>query len=277
MSLASVGIVTASLFIFGIFLVLIINLNHNTNIIRQQPEMQVFCNYEMDDTQIMQIQKDIMKNPNITDCKLVTAKDAFDSFKKSLGEDASVLEGFDQSLMSSSFIIKLLDPTQSDETTKELKEITGIRKISYSKDIVEFISKLTKWVNLISIILIIILLAISVFIISNTIKLTVFARRKEINIMKFIGATDSFIRWPFVIEGVFIGLIGALLALFLTRMGYGAIESRFNSDLMTVRMDFISLVKTGQVVLRLLTTYTFIGVAVGIAGSIISIRKYLKV
>ena len=277
MSLASIGIVFASLFVFGLFWILLINLSYNTEVVRSQPEMQVFCEYELDDAQIDQVRQQILNNPNIESCKLVTPKEAFDKYKKDLGEDADILEGFDESLMSASFIIKLHDTEISAQTMEDLMKINGVRKVSYSKDIVDFIAKLSRWVNVVSFVLIIVLMSISTFIIANTIKLTVFARRKEINIMKYIGATDWFIRLPFIIEGAFIGLVGVVVSLIILHSVYGASEVKFNQELLAMKMYFIRLVPANTAIFRMLPSFLLLGAGVGTLGSVLSLRKHLKV
>jgi len=277
MSLASISIVTASLVLFGIFWLMVTNLNHNAETLKEQPEMRVFCEYELEDSVISTIEQAIKGVENVESLTLVTPKEAFAKFKETLGENADVLEGFDETLVSASFIVKLRDTSKSEETIEQLKKIEGVRKVSYAKDIVEAISKLTYWAKLITSSLTIILVAVSVFIISNTIKLTVFARRKEINIMKYIGATDWFIRWPFVVEGVIIGMIGAFVAFLMTRYGYNTLEVKFNSDLQGITRNFITLVSTSELSRTMITLYALIGGVVGALGSLISIRKYLRV
>jgi cell division transport system permease protein len=116
-----------------------------------------------------------------------------------------------------------------------------------------------------------------VFIIANTIKLTVFARRKEINIMKYIGATDWFIRWPFVVEGVIIGIMGAVLAFIVSAYGYSAFEEKITQDLLTLDMDLLKLIKIKDVWFQLMVSFLSIGVVVGSLGSFLSIRKHLQV
>jgi cell division transport system permease protein len=207
----------------------------------------------------------------------VSAEQAFDNLKASLGDDANVLEGFNETLASASFIVKLKNSQMSSNVMEQIKLIPGVRKVSYFQEVIDFISKFTYWINLVSLFLLLILLIISVFIISNTIKLTVFARRREISIMKYIGATDWFIRWPFVVEGILIGILGAIVAFLLTRYTYGTIEFRFNKDLTALSENFISLIKTGEISLRLLGYFILLGSGVGAIGSVISISKYLRV
>jgi len=277
MSLASVSIVMISVIIFGIFLLFVMNMNHNTKILKDQPELQAFCEYELDDTQVGQVEQQIQQMQEISEYRMVTRQEAFERFKESLGEDASVLEGYDESLLPVSFVIKLKDAENSLSIVEQLKKIPGVRKVSYSKELNDFISKFTSWINLISSFLIIVLLVFSVFIIANTIKLTVFARRREISIMKYIGSTDWFIRWPFVVEGVIIGLVGATIAFLLTGFGYSTIESRFNNDLSNITINFFRIISFGEVRALIILSYALLGSVVGAIGSVISIRKYLRV
>lgn len=277
MSLASISIVAAALMIFGIFLLFTVNLSYNAKMLTQQPELQIYCEYELDDAQVKQVEEAILKNPEISECKTVTSKEAFESFKQRLEEDAYVLEGYDDSLLSVSFITKLKDPGKSAAVVGELKKIAGVRKISYSQDLNDFISKFSNWINIICTTLICILLVFSVSILANTIKLTVFARSKEISIMKYIGAADWFIRWPFIVEGVAIGLIGAVAAYMITKTGYAAVENKFNNDLASLSLNLVRIIKTNELKSLLILCYAILGGIVGAVGSLISVRKYLHV
>jgi len=277
MSLASISTIIASLIIFGIFYLIIVNINYNVLKLKEQPEMQVFCNPELDDIGVRVVQNTLLQNSNIAEVTMVTKEQAFEKVKEMLEDDADLLEGLDNSFLPVSFIIKLKDIANSDEVIKELKKINGVDKVTYPQKTMEFITKFTSWIHIISIALTAILLIVSVFIISNTIKLTVFARRKEISIMKYIGATNWFIRWPFVIEGILIGLIGAAISFIISGYFYNKIEIRFSNELMQVGTDIISLLKFNDINLPMLVIYIVLGCTVGAFGSIISIRRYLKV
>lgn len=277
MSLASIIIVIATLFIFGCFLLIALNLEYNVNTLKSQPQLQVFCFTVLDDTQVLQVEEAIKANDKIAGYQVVTKLQAFEKVKEFLGNDSGVLEGLDETFLPASFIIQLKNTEESTQVISALKEISGVETIKYSQDTIDTISKVSYWIKFISIIMIAILAVVSVFIISNTIKLTVFARRKEINIMKFIGATDWFIRWPFVVEGVIIGIIGAILAFIISAYGYNAIEGKFNSDLVLISRDFFKLLKIGDIWKQVAALYAIIGIVVGSTGSFISIRRYLRV
>ena len=183
-----------------------LNMQHNISIWKEQPQLQAFCYEELDETQIRRVEDVIKTDNRILAYEKVDKEQALQKMRQKLDKDAAILDGYGADIFPVSFIIRLKDVSYSDEVVKDLEKITGIEKVSYSQDTVEMITRISHWFSLGSSLMIIIFLVVAVFIIANTIKLTVFARRREINIMKYIGATDWFIRWPFVVEGVIISI-----------------------------------------------------------------------
>lgn len=277
MSLASIMIVIATLVVFGFFLLIALNLELNINVLKEQPQLEVFCNVELDDNQVKQVEEEVKNNTKVAKYEMVTKTQAFEKMKTRFGENSIILDGFDESILPVSFIINLKDPSQSAEAVEEFRNMSGVHEVSFHQKTIDMISKVTYWMRFISGFMIVILLIISVFIISNTIKITVFARRREINIMKFIGATDWFIRWPFVVEGVIIGILGAAIAFIISGVGYNALEGRFNKDLISLNLSLFKMLRVSDVWARLMLYYTVIGVVVGAVGSFLSIRRYLRV
>ncbi|HOM01856.1 MAG TPA: permease-like cell division protein FtsX [Acetivibrio sp.] len=272
MSLASMGVVSASLIILGFFLVITANIEHNTRFLKEQPEMQVFCNPNLDDYQVGMVQWTISKDDRIESYEVVDKAAAFEKAKEMLGEDKEILEGLDESIMPVSFIIKLKNSKDYEEVVEEYKNYPGVDNVQYSQKAIDFVNKILRMLQIGSTALIIILSAIAVFIISNTIKLTVFARRKEINIMKYIGATDWFIRWPFIVEGIIIGLVGAVASFGIIYIVYALGGRSIVND-----MAMLELVSMGDMSFQLISTFCLIGAFVGALGSVISIQKYLRV
>lgn len=272
MSLASVGIVTASMIVLGLFLIISINLTHNTQILKEQPQMQVFCDPELDNEQIKAIEQAIKSDSRVKNYTYVSKKEALEKTKKMLGDDQDVIEGLGEDFLPVSFIIELNNLKEAQDVVSALKSIQGVGNVRYSQEQIDIVLKVATWVQVGNMALIIILLVVAMFIISNTIKLTVFARRKEINIMKYIGATDWFIRWPFIVEGVIIGLVGAAIGFVAISIIYGLMSYKI-----TEGVNIISLVSLGE--LQFVVTYTFalVGIVIGTLGSTISIRKYLHV
>ena len=277
MSLASIIIVVATLVIFGFFLLVAFNLELNIKMLKEQPQLEAFCYTVLDDTQIQMVEDSIKNNDKILEYKKVTKDQALKKMEERLGKNAAVLEGYDESIFPVSFIIKLKDTSYSAEVVKALEATSGIEKVGYSQDTIDFISKVSYWVKFVCSFMVAVLVIVAVFIISNTIKLTVFARRKEINIMKYIGATDWFIRWPFVVEGVIIGITGAAVAFIVSTYGYSAVEGKVAEDLMAAGMDMLKLVRIRDVWFQLILYFLAIGSVVGAFGSFLSIRRYLRV
>ncbi len=278
MSLASVIIVIVTLMLFGFILLAAYNIEINLTTLKEQPKLVAFCFKELDDTQVQSVEDKIKNDVRIASYQKISKKQAVEKMKERLGKNKSeMFDGFDESIFSVAFEIKLKDNGQSAEMAKTLESITGIDTVSYSQGVVDFIVKISYWAKFIISFMIVIFLVVSVFIISNTIKLTVFARRKEINIMKYVGAADWFIRWPFVVAGVIIGIVGAIMAFILSAYAYNAIEGKFSHDITALGTNFIKMVKIKDIWYQLIVSYMAIGIIVGSLGSFLSIRKHLRV
>jgi cell division transport system permease protein len=247
------------------------------DLLKDQPEIILFCFPELDDIQINKIESEILSNDKIDKYTKVTKKEGFEELKEMLGYNKTLLADLDESFVPIKFVIKLKNPDESSIVADTLYKTPGVEDVRYPQQVIELISKASKWIRIVSGFLIVILLIVSVFIISNTIKLTVFARRKEIGIMKYIGATDWFIRWPFIIEGVLIGFVGAIVAFALLAYGYVTLENNINMDLSGISLGFIRLISFKTIAFQTVGIYLITGLFVGGLGSIISIRRYLKV
>ena len=282
MSLASISIISAALILFGVFYLILVNLNYNLDVLSKQPKMQVYCLPELTDEQVNSVETEISSNEYIESFTLVSKKEAFEQLKAFLESGrpveggTNILEGYDESFLNVSYIIKVKDPKNSELVAKELRTLAGVENVRYSQQTIDMITKISNLVRITSLILIGVLLIISLFIISNTIKLTVFARRKEINIMKYIGATDWFIRWPFIYEGVLIGIIGALIAFVLVAYIYSLVEPMLSHDLVIFGSGFAT-VKFKSVWGMLALIYVGVSSVLGASGSLMSIRKHLHV
>jgi len=273
MTIASFITVTCCLFLFGVFLLFSLNVTSISEQIEQQCKLTVRIDINADDATQQGIYEKIQSLDNVTDAYLETKEQAFHNFKESLGDEADVLEGLEnENFLRSSVIITLDDIRNTDQTIKALKEIQGIAKIEDYRDVLSpvigFTSSMKKW----SVIAMAGLLLIAVFIIQNTIKLSVFAREKEIHIMKFVGATNHFIRMPFIIEGIFIGLLGFLVAFLIISFGYNSV-----TESISAYIDLFDFVPIEQCILPLGISMALFGVLMGAAGSGLSLKRHLKV
>lgn len=273
MTLASVSIMTSALILLGAFFVITQNLNKNTKNLNEQPEIQVFCDYRLDDSQVSEIEKQLQKHPRILKVSKISKQEAMNKVKEFLSNDPALFEGLTDDFLPISFIIKLKDPALAKLVADELQTLQGIKKVTYSQKVIELISKFVGWIQYFSAVLVILLMIISTFIIANTVKLAMFARRREIGIMKYIGSTNWFIRWPFVVEGVIIGIASSAVAIIAVGYGYRFFFNQYEVALQGI----FQLIPLTELLMSMLWIYLFVGTLVGVIGSLISIRKYLDV
>jgi cell division transport system permease protein len=272
MSLACVTIVTACLVVFGIFLSLSMNVSQITNYTRSEYEIRVIISPETTERRVKEIGREIEVIENVANCTLVTRAERFSELPE------NVIAGLDLSdnPLSDSFVVTFKNLEMAAQTADEISEIPEVRQTTQSKETLDKVNTLFNKVTAGVIALIAIMILISVFIISNTIKLTVFARKRDINIMKFVGATDWFIRWPFIIEGMVIGVIGAAFAFLAVWYGYGYVAAGIGAVFTNFNV-FAALVSAEAIMPILISSFLGFGILIGAVGSIISVRRHLHV
>jgi len=278
MSIASVTMVIASLMIFGIFLMLIINFSYNLNRLKAQMEVVVFLENDATQMESANVELKIKNDERVLTYTKITKEQAFAELVTLYLEDTDIIEGLTPDFLSESFRIHLKNVEDSAAFTEDISKLDGVEDVTYPYESLKKLGTVLNWINAGSMAVLTLLLIISVSIIANTIKLTVFARRREIEIMKYIGASDWFIRWPFVIEGVIIGFAGALIAFVLTSYLYNSVESFVNAQTFEYGLsELVKMVSLGNVGGQIFVIYAIIGVVMGSIGSIISVRKHLNV
>ena len=274
MTLASISTVALSLFMLGVFLCGVVNLNNMAASLETQVQLSVYLKDDLTTNQIMETGKAVKSQPNIKELKFVTKDQALQDFKSRLGDDQKQmidsLEGVNP--LPNSYIVTFENPQDVKLAAKELATVPGVESVHYGQDVVDELFKITQIIRIGGIVLIAFLAAATLFIISNTIRLTVFARRKEIAIMKYVGATNGFIRWPFVIEGMLLDCIGGLIAVACTGEFYYFITSEIEQSL-----AFFPLVPMFPIFYQLAVALLIIGIFVGAIGSAISLRQYMRV
>lgn len=274
MTLASISTVALSLFMLGVFLCGVVNLNNMAASLETQVQLSVYLKDDLTTNQIMETGKAVKSQPHIKELKFVTKDQALQDFKSRLGDDQKQmidsLEGVNP--LPNSYIVTFENPQDVKLAAKELATVPGVESVHYGQDVVDELFKITQIIRIGGIVLIAFLAAATLFIISNTIRLTVFARRKEIAIMKYVGATNGFIRWPFVIEGMLLGCFGGLIAVACTGEFYYFITSEIEQSL-----AFFPLVPMFPIFYQLAVALLIIGIFVGAIGSAISLRQYMRV
>ncbi len=277
MTVASVVVVTSCLIMLGVFLVVTLNVNSMSDDIADSCQVKVYVTREAQDGGMLESIEDQIKKISYT--KEVTYENGVAAFKRIKGQmDESELasfEGLPDDLLPDAFNVTVDDISNTAKITKILKEIEGVEKVDSGDDVVSMINTIRNAVKKISFWIIIAFMLISIFIISNTVKLTLHNRRKEINIMKYVGATDSYIRGPFIIEGMLVGIISACIAFGITHSVYGALTGAVTGDNSIVK--FIKLLSFNDIWQIFAISYAALGIVIGSLGSAFSIRKYLKV
>lgn len=275
MSLASLFIIVACLFVFGVFLVFTANLNFLGDQVTNQCQIQAYITDEASHGKIQYISDAIKKIDGISGITFENGEDTFKKFKEGLREEElASYSGLPDDIIDDSFKVTLTDISRSQEVSQKIEKIEGVYRVENRQDMINIVYSVTNAIRHVSVWIILIFMFISVFIISNTIKLALYARRKEINIMKYVGATDAFIRWPFMIEGMIVGFAGAIVAFFIIESCYIAGLSALAS---VPAGTIISLKKFGDIWAMILFPFIAVGVSIGAVGSALSIRKYLRV
>ncbi len=273
----SFGTMCVIMIFFGICFMLVGNFNNFIKQVESEQGIQAYITNDATDDEIKTLGEEIKALDGVNTIEFVSKEEALQHMKDRLGEKSYLLDGYDQNnVFPSSYVITLTDLKKSSDVQAKIKEMENVKKITSSDETVETLVRIAKGVKIGSYVIIIALVAISVFIISNTIKLTVYARRREISIMKYVGATNSFIRWPFIVEGIIIGLISGAISLALVAGLYMVISQNvgfvgFLSNLGLRLLDFSEMFNL------ILIIYLLLGVGIGVLGSSLSMRKYLKV
>lgn len=281
MSFASMSMVMFSLMILGLVLLLAVNIRQNFDSAKQELELVVFLEVKVAPLDKINIEDYIKMQADaglVLSWRYESKEEAFEEMKTVL-EEATLLKGLTAQHMPESFYLKLADPATSDAFITSLKELPGIRPdgIDYPKEALERLNGVVNLINVVTIVVLFLMVIISVFIISNTIRLTVYARKREIEIMKYVGARDGFIRFPFIIEGLIIGIFGGLMAFAFTSQLYAFIQKAINSVLMENRLAVFQVVDFSTVAINILIIYLIFGMSIGGSGSMISVRKHLNV
>ena len=273
MSFAAIGITVACLLIMGTFSLVAYNANENLKDLQRENAVLAFVDESLSDEEAKGLQKELEKLPNVADCTFVSREEARDSYVEQYDED-DLYSDLDPQIFRHRYVLHLKDLDEMSRTVNALQEVEGIAKIRADEDISNGFLTVRNIAGVISITLIAILLIVSVFIISNTIKLTTFDRKDEIAIMKMVGATDGFIRWPFVYEGLLLGLISAVAAFGLQWILYRAIaEGIANSD----TLQLLRIVPFESISATVAASFGAVGIIVGVGGSLTAIRRFLRV
>lgn len=273
-SLASMATVLATLFVFGVFLLTAININIGVKDVESKVEIKVFLKDNIATNDQKNVEEKLQDTNGVKGVVFESKQEALSRFKEQLNDNAGILEGYDDknNPLPSSFVVKLNTPDDSKAVVDTVKNLNGVESVGNDQDLINKIASFAKTVRWVGVAIFIILISVSLFLIVNTIKLTVYSRRREVGIMKFVGATDWFIRWPFILEGIAIGVVGAVLSDIILYFAYKGVYEKITVNLFTVQ-----LMSPMYVLSTMSWQFILSGTLIGIFGSIIALRKFLVV
>ena len=275
---ASLMIMCATMLIFGIFLILGENINHFVDQVEAEQGIQVFIKNDATQEQIQQLGDKIKGINGVSTIQFVSKEDALNQMKERFGDKQDLLSGYEgeNNIFTASYVVTLADLTQSKSIQNQILTFDTVKKITSKDDTITTLINLANGIKIVTGVILVLLIIISVFIIANTIKLTVHSRRKEISIMKYVGATNGFIRWPFIVEGIVIGIISSMISILIVGGTYNIITTKMAaSDF--VRVMGMNLVGLNEMLVSIIAVYLILGIGIGTVGSVVSMRKYLKV
>ena len=266
----------ATMIIFGVFLILGENINHFVDQVKSEQGFQVFIKTDATQEEIDAVGEQIRAIDGVNTADFVSKEDALNSMRERLKDTKGVLDGFDVEQFKASYMVTVTDLNNSKDIQNQILQIENVVKITSSDETVSTLIGLANGIRIVTGVILLLLVVISIFIIANTIKLTVHARRKEISIMKYVGATNGFIRWPFIVEGMIIGIVASLISIVIVGGAYNILANQLvNAQFMQIMNA--SLVSLQDMLSSIIFVYMLLGIGIGVLGSVISMRKYLKV
>lgn len=273
MSVASIAVLMSCLVMIGAAVLIYLNVDTLLQNIEDQNIIMVFVDVGADEDTVKSVESQIEKMDNIQSCEFVSKAEAYNKVLESLGKNASLLSDSDDSFLPDGFRLTVKDMEQFAATVSQLQSIEHVLNVQQNTDLASKLSRVRRAVSYISVCIIVLLFAVSLFIIANTVRITMFSRKLEISIMKAVGATNWFIRWPFLVEGITIGLISAVL-------GFGVLYLIYflASDSLLAIFGLLgnSLVDFWEYAVYIAVGFVVVSIVTGGIGSVFSIGRYLK-
>ena len=275
---ASIIIMCATMFIFGIFFLIGENVNYIMEQVQSDQAMQIFINPDATPEQETELGNRIRETQYVNTTEYVSQEQALNEMKEWLGEDSAILDPYsgEDNPFKASYVITLTDLTKSEEVQRQIESYENVASVQAGNVTINRLVEIANGIRTATGVILVLLILISIFIIANTIKLTVHARRKEISIMKYVGATNGFIRWPFMVEGIIIGIVSALITVVILGFAYNLIVDGLTHNA-TMAPIGVLLLSFSDMLSMLLIVYIIIGIGIGAIGSAISMKKYLEV
>ncbi|MDD3653548.1 MAG: permease-like cell division protein FtsX [Desulfotomaculaceae bacterium] len=273
LSVASIGVVAVSLLILGGSLLIVLNAGNVADNLESSVEVSIFLKDEATPEQIKEIENKLIGLSEVAQYVFVTKEKALEEMKQDFGEEKDILAGLEEkNPLPDTFRVKTHMVEQVAPLARQFEGLAQVDEVRYGQGVVEQLMALSHWVRIAGLTTMVLLGVAAVFLIATTIRLSVFARRREIEIMKFLGATNWFVRLPFLLEGMFLGLAGSFISVAAIYYGYFLIINSIQ-----VSLPFVPMVSDRDLIILLMEGLLFLGLLIGAAGSMISVRRFLKV
>lgn len=274
-TISSLMIMCATMLIFGIFFVIGENINSFVKSVEDAQGISVYLVNTATDEEIERVGEEILQIDGVRDAKYISKEEALEKMRDRLGD--SMVEGYiERNIFPASYEVTLTNLELNEEVQQNILKIENVDEIRSSNLVIDQIIRLAKGIKVVTWVILVLLIIISTAIISNTIKLTVHARRKEISIMKYVGATNSFIRWPFLVEGMIIGVLAGAISVAIIGISYTLIANQLSGQVF-FELANLKLIEFKDIFELILLVYLGLGIGIGAIGSGISMRKYLEV
>lgn len=275
-TISALVIMCATMIFFGVLFLISQNVNDYVKEQEDKQGIQVFMYSDATDEQIEKLESELRNIGEVSNVTKKSKEDSLNQVAKMMGEGKDTFYELygDAEIFGVSFIVNLHNLDDKDIVKSKIDELENVKQVTVSDNTIETLSRFAKGIKIVTLVLLILIVVISVFIISNTIKLTVHARRKEISIMKYVGATNNFIRFPFVVEGIILGVIAAAISIIFIGIIYTLVASKLGGFLTKIG---ITLAGFSEMFDLIMIVYLSLGIGIGVIGSVVSMRKYLKV
>ena len=273
-SIASMITVLITFVVLGVFSLVAQNANLAIEGVQSKVQLKVYLEDDVKLIDKREIEVKLRDQSGVKSVEFESKEDAYNNFADSMGDSSGILQGYtiDNNPFPESYVVNLEDPSYAEDITDAVEEMEGVESVSDQQELINTVQNVVKGIRIVGGILFIVLIGVSIFLIMNTTKLTVYSRRREVGIMKFVGATDWFIRWPFIIEGMVIALIGALLSTVVVFFFY-----KWIVGIIASKMLMVKLVAPSYVFISLLWKFALGSIVVGGLASFIALRKFLTV
>lgn len=278
MSFAAISAVTITLLLVGIFALVMFNVNEISENVENDVEIQVFVTRTAEEANVEKLGENLEQIPGVASVTFSSKEDELENFRNQLGEDANAYGTVEKdNPLHDRYIVKAADPLNTETVADAVQSLENVDKVTYGQDYIDKMFAFFNGIRIGGLVLIVGLTLMAMFLISNTIKMTIFSRRREIEIMRLVGAKNSFIRWPFFIEGLLLGVLGALIPIAVIYFGYDVAYGALQPSLDQLNSDIFKLIDPSVLTTQVSLVLLALGAFIGIWGSTTSLGRFLKV